>query len=285
MDVGRKEEKEEEEFKMEIKVLNKKDNELKFEISGINEVEANTLRRIMITETPTLAIEEVEIMKNDSGLYDEVLANRMGLVPLITDLKTYNLPENCTCKEKGCAKCQTQATIEFKGPKTVYSGDLSFQDPNIKASYKKMPIVKLLENQELEIIATAKLGKGKGHIKHAPAAVFYTNKPILKINNDSKKLDKSKFPKEALKDGRLDEVSLLKNNLYESCEGIEEDVLKVEYEKDKFIFNIESFGQLNTKDILEAGVNSLNSKLDDFTKALKESKTTAIKTLAKKITG
>ena len=272
---------------MELKVLDKKNNELKFEISGINEVEANTLRRLMITETPTLAIEEVEIMKNDSGLYDEVLANRMGLVPLITDLKTYNLPENCTCKEKGCAKCQTQATIEIKGPKTVYSGDLTFQDSNIKSSYEKMPIVKLLENQELKIIATAKLGKGKGHIKHAPATVFYTNKPILKINNDFKKLDriKEKFPKEAFKNGRFDESRLLKNNLYESCEGIDEDVLKVEYEKDKFIFDIDSFGQLNTKDILEAAINSFNSKLDDFTKAMKASKTTAIKTLAKKITG
>ena len=287
MDVGKREEREEEEFKMEIKVIDKKTNELKFEISGINEAEANTLRRSIISETPTLAIDEVEFLSNDSGLYDEILANRFGLIPLVTDLKTYNLPESCTCKQKGCAKCQVQATIETKGPKIVYSGDLEFKDKNIKSVYEKMPVVTLLENQELKLIATAKLGKGKGHIKNAPAAVFYTNKPILTINNDPKKLEKikNKFPKRAFKDGKLDETSLLKNNLYESCEDIDDGVFKVDYEKDKFIFNLESFGQLSTMEILEAAINSLDKKLDEFSKALKSAKPTTIKTLAKKITG
>ena len=194
---------------------------------------------------------------------------------------------NCTCKGKGCAKCQVQATLESKGPKTVYSEELEFTDNKIKAAYDKMPIVILLEDQELKLIATARLGKGKGHIKNAPAAVFYTNKPILKINNDQKKLEKAKnkFPKEAFKDGKLDEENLLKNNLFESCEDIDESILKVDYEKDTFIFNLESFGQLDSKDILEAAINSLNTKLDDLSKALKSAKPTTIKTLAKKITG
>ena len=43
-----------------------------------NESLANAIRR-SVSEVPTLAIEEVEIFKNDSALYDEMLAHRLGL--------------------------------------------------------------------------------------------------------------------------------------------------------------------------------------------------------------
>ena len=46
----------------------------------------NAIRR-SVEEVPTLAIDEVEIFKNDSALYDEVLAHRIGLVPLKTESK------------------------------------------------------------------------------------------------------------------------------------------------------------------------------------------------------
>ena len=96
---------------MEIKKIKQIENKLIFEISEINEVEANTIRRLMITETPVMAIDEVEIQKNDSALYDEILAHRLGLVPLKTNPKSYILSEKCTCKGEGCAKCQTTLTI------------------------------------------------------------------------------------------------------------------------------------------------------------------------------
>jgi DNA-directed RNA polymerase subunit D len=266
---------------MEIKILDQTNNLFNFEISGIDEVEANTIRRLLITETPTMAIEEIEFLKNDCILYDEILANRLGLIPLVTDLKGYNLPENCTCKGKGCSKCQALFSLESIGPKMVLSSELICKDKNIKVAFDKMPITHLLDKQELKIIATAKLGFGKTHIKHAPCAVFFSNKPILKINNNSKKFSefKNKYPKAVFKDGKLDEKSLLKDNLYDACEGICEDILKIEYEKDKFIFNLESFGQLNPKEMLEAAIDSFNSKLDSFSKALKNTKPTIIKNI------
>lgn len=46
---------------------------------------ANTLRRIMIAEVPTLAIESVYVSNNTSIIQDEVLAHRLGLVPLRGD--------------------------------------------------------------------------------------------------------------------------------------------------------------------------------------------------------
>jgi DNA-directed RNA polymerase subunit D len=111
MDVVKKAVKEEEEFRMKITILEKDKLNLTFELSESNETFANTLRRIMISQVPTMAIDEINFFANNSALYDEVLAHRIGLIPLITDLKIYNLKENCKCKEKGCPVCQTTITL------------------------------------------------------------------------------------------------------------------------------------------------------------------------------
>ena len=49
---------------------------------GIDASIANAFRRILIAEVPNLAIEYVFIYENDSVISDEVLAHRLGLIPL-----------------------------------------------------------------------------------------------------------------------------------------------------------------------------------------------------------
>src|SRR3989344_2534969 len=90
--------------KMKVKVLSKEGNNAVFVIEGINEAGANTLRRLMVNEVPTLAVQEVTVQKNSSALYDEMLAHRLGMVPLKTDLKSYKMKEACSCEGKGCAQ-------------------------------------------------------------------------------------------------------------------------------------------------------------------------------------
>lgn len=160
---------------MEIKLVEnqEKKNRLTFSLKGADTAYANTLRRIMGFEVPVMAIEDVEFRKNTSILYDEMIAHRLGLIPLSTDLKSYNMMSECKCKGAGCASCTVKLVLKVQGPCTVYASDIKSKDPEIKPIFGKMPIVKLLEGQELEFEATAVLGQGKEHSKWATGLVYY----------------------------------------------------------------------------------------------------------------
>lgn len=72
---------------MKINILKESEdgNELVFEIIGVDAPIANALRRILLSEVPSVAIERVYITKNTSVLQDEILAHRLGLIPLNVD--------------------------------------------------------------------------------------------------------------------------------------------------------------------------------------------------------
>lgn len=146
---------------------------LKFNIENIDVYLVNALRRIIIAETPVMAVDRVLYYNNTSTIDDETLAHRLGLTPLKTDLKTYNTVNECTCKSKGCSKCTAVLTLDVEGPTTVYSGDLKSSDPEITPVHDNIPLVKLTENQVIKLEATAQLGTGKEHIKWQPGLAAY----------------------------------------------------------------------------------------------------------------
>jgi DNA-directed RNA polymerase subunit D len=139
----------------------------------------------MIAEVLTMAIEDVEIIKNSSAMYDETLAHRLGLLPLTTDLKSYRMKKGA--EDDGSAACETTLTLKAKGPCTVYASALKSKDPKIVPAHPDMPLCVLLKGQELEIIATAILGHGKEHMKWSPCLAWYgMNLQLLlikKVNN------------------------------------------------------------------------------------------------------
>ena len=159
---------------MKIEVLSKTKDSVEFSVKEINVALANELRRIMTSEVPTMAVEFVDFKKNDSAITDELMANRIGQIPLTFDRKAYNFNESCdNCKGKGCSRCQVELVLKKKGPAVVYAGDMKSKAKDVQPVFEKIPIVELFEGEELQFEAIAQLGTARKHAKWQSAVVGY----------------------------------------------------------------------------------------------------------------
>ncbi len=260
---------------MDLKVIKKDEQKLVLLLKGADEAFANTLRRFILSELPTLAIKRVTFTQNSSALFDEMLAHRLGMLPLITDLESYTQPEKCTCKGAGCAKCQVAFTLKAEGPLTVYASDLKGQDPKVKPVFGKMPIVKLLKGQELEFEAIASLGTGKEHGKFSPGHAYYKGYPKITIEKvkDPEHIAKlcptAVFANEGKQLKVLDaEKCILCNACVE--ENDPKGGITVEASTTDFLFYIESYGKLPCAQILETALDMFDEKLDGLNTALEK---------------
>ncbi len=263
---------------MEIELLEKdKDKgKLSFVLKGSNAFFINSLRRIIIEEVPTLAIEYVEFKENSSALYDEMVAHRLGLLPLSTDLKSYSLPSECSCKGKGCAKCQLKMTLAAKSAGVVYAESIKSKDPKCKPVHPKTPIVKLLRGQSIELHATAVLGQGKEHSKWVPGLVYYKQYPLIEINAKGESCEEAvNVCPVKVYDFKKGKLGIIKENhakchLCGACEEVCPDGIKVKGSENDFVVYIESWGQLDPTEMVKEGLSILQSKTGEFIKLLKE---------------
>ncbi len=258
---------------MDVKALNKENTEILFK--GLNPALINTLRRLATSEVPCLAIEDIEVVKNGSAMYDEMLAHRLGLVPLVTDLKSYNLKEDCKCKGKGCSMCQLVLTLDVKGPAMVYSGDIKSKDPKIKAVHDKIPIVNLLKGQELKLNMIAVMGKGKDHMKFSPGLMFYRGYPEIKagaVKNAEKVAASCPVKILEANSGKIKVTDNEKCVLCNACVEASNGEIEVKGNNEDFIVTIEPWGQLEPKEILAEAVKIFDAKLNEFEKEVKKIK-------------
>ncbi|MBI3052162.1 DNA-directed RNA polymerase subunit D [Candidatus Woesearchaeota archaeon] len=259
---------------MEIEVLDydRKANRLAVLITGSDSAMLNAIRRLAMEEVPVLAIEDVEIRKNSSVLYDEMVALRLGLVPLKTELDDYTLPEECKCNGAGCARCQAKLSLSSAEAAYVYSDELKSKDPKVKPVHGKMPIVKLLKGQKIEVEATAMLGRGKQHAKWSPGLVYYKHYPQIKVTGDIKDPELvEKYPTIfSAKAGKVsvDERALAKSHISDSIEELTGGAVKVEEKENDFVLFVESWGQLECREILRQAMAIYEEKLEQLQKEL-----------------
>ncbi|XP_023759557.1 uncharacterized protein LOC111907974 [Lactuca sativa] len=119
------------EFKknFKVKVIKLNEDDMEFDLIGIDASIANAFRRILISELPTMAIEKVLVANSSSVVQDEVLAHRLGLIPIKVDPRLFDyMSENDVPNEKNCIVFK----LHFKNPRgsgerrTVYSNDLKW---------------------------------------------------------------------------------------------------------------------------------------------------------------
>ncbi|XP_073153603.1 uncharacterized protein [Henckelia pumila] len=196
-----------------VEVIRLTEDDMEFDMIGIDASLANAFRRILIAELPTMAIEKVLIANNTSVIQDEVLAHRLGLIPLKVDPRLFNYMsandepnERNTIVFKLHVRCERGSSrIKVKsdelkwlpnGSELILDSEKSnadstskirtytsfncsqdslpeFSNNPITPKHEDIIIAKLGPGQEIELEAHAVKGMGKVHAKWSPVATAW----------------------------------------------------------------------------------------------------------------
>lgn len=183
-----------------IDIVDMDENSMEFDMVGIDAAIANAFRRILLAEVPTMAVEKVFIYNNTSIIQDEILAHRLGLIPIKADPRLFEYRDagNGSEEEEGSEIDTVQLQLKIKctrNPRAskdssdprelylnhmVYSKDMKwvpignqadvFADANIGPVLGDILLAQLRPGQELDIVMHCVKGLGKDHAKFSPVA-------------------------------------------------------------------------------------------------------------------
>ncbi|GAM28958.1 hypothetical protein SAMD00019534_121340 [Acytostelium subglobosum LB1] len=271
-----------------IKVLSDQPEHLVFEMIGVDAPIANALRRILISEIPTMAIERVYMINNTSILQDEVLAHRLGLIPIKVDPSKFNYKQpnkEYTAEDTIIfslkVKCyRDQKTGEIVN-ETVYSKDLKWvptedqqeifdEDDKPRPAVDDIPIVKLRPGQALEVQCYCEKNIGREHIKWSPVGTAsYKIMPLItvspKVTGEKAEKLKNSCPMKVFDiedSGQAFAARPLNCTMCRECirDPEMEPLVKLERIRDHFIFSIESVGTLEPKSLFKQAIQILIDK-------------------------
>lgn len=207
--------------------------ESSFSLIGLDAAIANAFRRILISEVPTLAIEFVFVHNNTSVLQDEVLAQRLGLIPLKgsveginwmrwfkkpteddpdsgsnpSDYNTIVLRLDVDCTKNRNAAAGERDPRKLYNNAHVYAKDLTFHPvgrqeqffvggKEIQPVNPDILVAKLRPGQKIEMELHCIKGIGADHAKFSPVATAtYRLMPDIKIERPIIGVDAKKFAK------------------------------------------------------------------------------------------
>lgn len=286
-------------FDIDISKLDER--ELNFDLKHVDTSIANAFRRIMISEVPSVAAEYVYFFNNTSVLQDEVLAHRIGLVPLKVDPDMLSwvdnsLPEEekftdentivmslnvkCTRNPDAPSDC-TDSKILYRNAH-IYASDLKFEPQGKQLEqFAKCPVVpadpdillaKLRPGQEISLRVHCILGVGADHAKFSPVCTAsYRLMPHIQITQPITGTDAKKFVKcfpKGVADINEQGEAYVKNARKDT---VSREVLRHEEfdgkvklgrVRDHFIFNVESAGAMNPEEIFFKSVRILKNKAE-----------------------
>ena len=288
-------------------ILYEDDEKIRILLKDTDRAFVNSIRRTLMSDTPKMAIETVsfikktveedgEVWETDGPLPDEVIAQRLAMIPIPTNHEQYYFQDECpNCadmvEEDRCALCTMLYYCQKKGSKEgvwVTAGDLNFlgeEEGFIPEKYQSIPITKLFHGQIIEFSATAIMGRGRDHVKWSPVCgVNFNPRQIGVINTKSRAkilwdLGLNIKAKDFNKDGRLedvDKVDLLRKDLNHVGSGTEEsrefkEAVVLEDVPNEFILSFETDGSMSPKVAFEKAVSELTARfggIDDDLKAV-----------------
>ncbi|QFU81070.1 DNA-directed RNA polymerase subunit D [Natronorubrum aibiense] len=229
-----------------------------FLVRGVTPAFANGLRRAMLADVPTLAIDTVRFIENSSVMFDEQLALRLGLVPLTT-------PPEAEFAEDDTVTL----SIDVEGPATAYSGDLVSSDDLVQPADEKIPIIDLKDNQRLEAEADAVFNRGKNHAKHQGAvSAGYRHLQRVKVVDDLPEFEEqeSQIVRGVIEvDGELIQTSEFDHDLSNRYPGKQ---VEVEDVPNAFVFNIETDGSFPVDELVTRAADSIEARAAELENAV-----------------
>ncbi|EPZ31350.1 RNA polymerase 1-1, isoform CRA_a [Rozella allomycis CSF55] len=285
--------------KAQIKIISEEENRLEFDLIGVDASFANALRRIIIDEIPTMAIEKVFFADNTGLMHEEMLAHRLGLVPIkadpslfsergpnedATDYNTLVFTLNVKCERdpNDTSKLINEHVLSGHLVWSPQGGqEERFKDCAPEPAIKDIVITKLAENQEIELQAFCEKGIGQIHAKWSPVCTAsYRLMPNIIMKEDVLGEEAVKFSncfspgvievvvvngvkKAVVANPRNDSMSreCLRHKEFE-------DKVVLARKRDHFIFLVESDGRLSARRIVEDAFKVLTAKCENVKKYL-----------------
>lgn len=274
-----------------------------FELTDTDPDIANALRRVMIAEVPTVAIDLVEIEVNTTVLNDEFIAHRLGLIPLVShvvesmqspfegdgDFQEINFHLDVHCVSDDTQNITSQDLRQEMSQGASLDSIRPVDDGDSPGEGQKgILIVKMRKGQELKLKAIARKGIGKDHAKWSPVATARF-KYVPEITLDQQGLeDLSEIEKIELAGSDPTKTFGLHPTTRKFCvqnidlynyNGEIQDKLqdmgrpnlvKIRQKQDHFIFTVESTGALHPEDIVRQSIQVIIQKLHTLSSSLEE---------------
>ncbi|KAL7717866.1 DNA-directed RNA polymerases I and III subunit RPAC1 [Entamoeba marina] len=274
------------EVEPQIKMISCSEEKCVFDITDIDVSIANGLRRIMIAEVPTMAIELVFMEDNTSCMPDEMLAHRLGLIPIQADPRKFIFPASPNSSEfteEDTIVFTLDVTCTLDSAKRpvnnmVYSGDLqwepqgdqetNFAERPIKPIMDDILLAQLQPGQHIKCKLFCCKGIGQDHAKFSPVCTAsYRMMPKIVImkkpNKEMAKKIKTCCPLNVydIEDGKLIAKNPRNCKMCRECIRDEKsEYIKLEREENHFIFSVESTGVYHASEILPEAIRVMKAK-------------------------
>lgn len=272
---------------------------MEFDMIGVHPALANAYRRLMLSEVPSMAFEKIYIYNNTSIIQDEVLAHRLGLIPIKADPRLFEYrsedseqgTEHDTLEFELKLKCTRRKDIKdssnfdtiYKNHK-VYSGSIKwlprgkqaqlYSESDIGCIHDDILISQMRHGHEFDLKLVAVKGIGKDHAKFSPVATaFYRLLPEIKLKREIKGKDAFLLQK-CFSPGVIgideNDVAYVKDARYDTCSRNVfrypqlADAVEMSRIRDHYIFTVESVGALKPDVIFIEAVKVLKKKCRKF---------------------